>query len=370
MTERSGGVPRGTLSVHVPSESLFLGQAIPIEVRDSGLRLVNRAASERTFDLPEGLYEVSAVLEDGRRHSTLVQVKGGERTPVELAAEPEAVAPSGVPEPEEPSRPRYQRPRFTRSMAAALGTAAEEGLDTAADVQLLEVHGAALTRETRTLRIFQCAPHVDAVPTALFQIGPRRLRISLPISPQQWSPSGSCAVKVERSPTGVHAHAWIAPERTVANALQNMLSSGYLLHAARVADDAVGLLRDKYEDPAGAALGALLLYKTGRLQRWESWVSNLARDFDWLPDGKVLLAQLRFEQGDDADAVLGLALKASQQRMLYAESYSLVLDLLRRWPRETSRAARQEAIERLAGDSPYIDWEPVCLSQWLPDGEE
>ena len=368
MSDRGKGRPNGQIALQLASDSVFFGNAIPIEIRDSRLRLVAKASASSTLDLPAGLYEVGAVLEDGRRHSAVVQVKGGERTLVQLPVEP--TAPVESPTPEEPTLPDDQRPRFTRGMAAAVGTEAEAGLETAADVQLLEVDGASLVRETRTLRIFQCKSSVNAVPSALFRIGPRQLRISLPISPEGGTPSGSCAVRIDLTSTGIHAHAWITPQRTVANALQNMLSSGYLVEGARVADDAVALLRDKYEDPAGAALGALLLYKAGRLQRWESWVENLASDIVWLPDGKVLLAHLRYQRESTSDVVLGLALEASQRRMLYAESYSLLLDLLRHWPRETPGVDRPEAIRRLADTAPYIDWESVCLSQWQPSGGE
>jgi hypothetical protein len=251
--------------------------------------------------------------------------------------------------------------------AAVQGTEVE--VENAAASQLLEVHGANLSRETRTLRIFQCEPQLTSVASALLQIGQRRLRISLPISPENWTPSGSCAVRVESTPTGNHLQAWISPERTVANALQNMLSAGYVIEAAEVADDAVELLQAKYSDPAGAVLGALILLKTGRLQRWTSWVENLARDFSWLPDGKVLLAQLAVERGSASDRELSLALEASQQRMMYTECHSLLLDLLRRWPREGARDARQAAIKRLTDDTPDVDWESICLSHALPGWE-
>lgn len=374
MSDPISSGPLGAIMVRVGSDSMFLGQALPIEVRNSELRLVAKATSAREIKLPEGLYEVSAVLEDGRKHSSLVQVKGGEQTPVNIASLQGVAAGSGgatadlaVTRPEDPSV--YRRPRFTRSMANAAGTERETGVENAADSSLVEVQGATLVRETRTLRIFQSLPTIDRVPSALLQIGSRRVRISLPVSPTGWTPSGSCAVRVECNATGTHVQAWIAPERTVANALQNMLSAGFVLEAAKVADDAVELLREKYQDPAGAVLGGLILLKTGGLKRWSSWVENLARDFVWLPDGKVLLAQLMVERESASERALALALEASQQRMLYTECHSLLLDLLRRWPRDEARDARQEAIRRLTDYTPDVDWESICLCHALPGWE-
>ena len=367
--------PLGSIDVSVASDSMFLGQRVPIEIRDSELRLVAKETSSRSLELPEGLYQVSAVLEDGRRHSSLVQVKGGQQTLVSIAAEQSAanagrVASENVSVKALVEGPRYRRPQFTRSMEAAAVQGTEIEVENAADSQLLEVFGANLSRETRTLRIFQCEPQLTSVASALLQIGQRRLRISLPISPANWTPSGSCAVRVESTPTGIHLQAWISPERTVANALQNMLSGGYVIEAAKVADNAVELLQAKYSDPAGAVLGALILLKTGRLQRWTSWVENLARDFSWLPDGKVLLVQLAVERGAASDRELSLALEASQQRMMYTECHSLLLDLLRRWPREEARRDdRQAAIKRLTDDTPDVDWESICLSHALPGWE-
>jgi len=223
MTERDKSAPAGSLVVEVSSRSMFLEGAVPVEVRDSRLRLVAKSATTRRFDLPPRLYEVSAVLEDGRRYSELVDAVPGKSTPVSFALSADTAATTAggsqtaARVSADSTASNYQRPRFTRSMEAAMGSGAESGIDTAADAQLLEVRGASLVRETRTLRVFQCAPAIDTVPSALFQVGTRQLRISLPISPKCWSPSGSCAVRIERNSTGVHAQAWIMPERKVAN---------------------------------------------------------------------------------------------------------------------------------------------------------
>lgn len=242
-----------------------------------------------------------------------------------------------------------------------------EDQDPLRPAQFIEAHGCSLLRETRTMWIFECASSLTSVASAIFQIDNKTTTISLPISPEVHTPSGACAVKIEENRTGSHAHAWISPERTVANAMQNMLSSGYVLEAASVADEAVDLLRDKYSDPTGAVLGALILHKTGRLHRLQGWVENLASDFDWLPDGKVLLAMLLYDEPSTQDAAMELALAASKQRMLFSENLSLLLDLLRRFPSESYRSERTGAIESLATMNPFVDWESICLSYGRPE---
>jgi hypothetical protein len=458
--------PTGQIVLDVRSDSVFLGGAVAIEVRDSRMRLVARAAGQRTMNLPAGLYEVSTVLGDGHKHSHVVQVLADQSTPVYFTPQSETTrtAPMSCPAPDDvalelkddvkaiearseppikvvvaaPSH-RQSRRLLESPLAGSVGadrsetgagnatvrlpeaslelgedapafrvgagehdlatdfaasSAAEEATkdlseisqaelehaavtpaseeppsDQLLQVVLREAHGAELVSDTGMIKTFRCASQLQEVPTALLDIAGRLARISLPVSPAGYTPSSLCVVRIEGSPAGAHAHAWIAPERTVANGLQNMLSAGHTLEAASVADEAIELLRSKYEDPAGAALGALILFKTGRLQRWEGWVENLARDFPWLPDGKVLLARLRFKPDTQSEGTLQLALEASNQRMLFAESYSLLLDMLRRWDAFRENILRREAVARLAAEAPYVDWESICLCQWQPTGE-
>ena len=230
------------------------------------------------------------------------------------------------------------------------------------EVQLVDVQGANTVRETRTLWIFECQPDVDQVPAATVRIGDTLTEISLPTSPGGVPTPNLCAVRVEDSTTGPSATAWISPERSLANALQNMLASGKVLHAAHMADQATELLHDKYSDPTGATLGALILHKVGRLNRLQSWVENLVNDFGWIPDAKVLLAVMLLDDRSDLQGALDLATEASQQRMLFTECYSILLDLLRRWPKKYEWELRQPSLMALTERSSYIDWESICLT--------
>ena len=467
--------PPGDLNISVSSDSAFLGQRVPIEVRDSRHRLVKRTTSS-TVQLPAGLYEISAVLEDGRRHSAVVDVVAGKPTPVELVADEEATAesdsnayvsqaqqaapppppapqappppqaprapeggaddaipddasaddanagdaspgpasPGGAspapaspapaspaparPSPASPSpRPRpssgataaitstvgnvlanvsrsFQQNRFTRRMYENMEGDAPTS-EAAASVTFVEAHGAKLVRETRTLRIFECEPSLTEVATATFAFGNHRLVTSLPISPAGGSPAGSCAVRIEGAGRRIRARAWITPERTIANALQNMLASDYLLQAADAASSAITLLREKYDDPTGAALGALLLYKTGKLEQFESWVGNLARDFPWLPDGNIVLARSQADRGRPPIETLDKCLHAATQRPLYAECHAMLMDLLRRWPGGSrsepgpKAEERAQAVARLSAVAPFVDTGAICFSHWVPSEE-
>ena len=351
---------------------MFFGATASVEVRDGDMRLVRRLHHFDQSYLPQGLYEVSAVLEDGRKHSAIVQVKAGEETPVEFAVGQETELPDQQLRGEahvarrlrvgSQFAPSYERPRFTQKIAELPKNEPSSTPDVTP--QLLYVDGAKLVSDSRNLWIFECVTSVNAVPSVSFKFSDHIQTISLPISPGREFPYNSCAVRLEKNFTSTRLDAWILPERTVANAMQNMLASGYVLEAAGVADDAIELLRDKYQDPTGAALGALILHKTGRLAPWTSWVENLARDFDWLPDGKVILADLLRgnESLEDRNAALELATQASNQRLLFTESYSLLLSILR----STTESERSEevaaALNLLSSHAPDVAWDVICLS--------
>ncbi|MDH5304584.1 MAG: hypothetical protein OEW64_10885 [Gammaproteobacteria bacterium] len=142
----------------------------------------------------------------------------------------------------------------------------------------------------------------------------------------------------------------------------NMLASRQVRSAVQMAEQATELLRQKYSDPTGAALGAIILNKVGRLERLESWVRNLAQDFPWLPDGKILVASINFARRSNMDEVRDLVIAASGQRPLFTESYSMLLDLLRRWPRDTDGDWRRGALKEVSSHSPYVDWDSICFS--------
>lgn len=350
----------GKVSVVVISDSNFFGSDVSVEVRDSQLQLVKRS-NERLFPLPAGLYELSAVLEDGRRHKQLVHVQAGQTVQVKLSFSKsdqlsENIYKTALPEPLV-----YQSPDHIQLMVDIPNLPYE--VNSVMNPRLLEVTGAVLLRRSGLSWVFGSEEKLAEVPTALIQYHDRRFHISLPINSGYGFPKSPCVVKVEETHAGPHINAWIAKERTVANALQNMLASGYMIDAADLAYKSVELLQAKYSDPTGAALGALILYKVGRLEEWASWMENLARDFTWLADGKVLLARLLYNREDQRERALDLAIQASSQRMLYTECYSLLLDMLRRWPRSIDREDRQQALDKLATQAADVDWESICLGQ-------
>ena len=68
----------GRLRARLDIPSWRLSQNLPIEIRDSRLRLLGEFKNDQIVELKPGWYEVSAVLNDGLRHSETVRVIAGE----------------------------------------------------------------------------------------------------------------------------------------------------------------------------------------------------------------------------------------------------------------------------------------------------
>lgn len=346
--------PGGGLEVRIRSGSVYLSEHLPVSIRDSSMRLVESGATARRFQLPPGLYQVSAVLEDGQEHSQLVRVDGDALARVEL----------GLAEGRSPQVPAAPQPASPDA-----GDAATRMPDADAEqlVELLAVDGADLVAQTIDSWSFQARPGLDAVASARFRVGRGLSTISLPVSPEGGAGGNTCVVRVELASFGHRVGAWIAPHRRVASTLQNMLAQRQILNAAEIAGEATDLLRHKYADPTGAALGAVILDRVGRLQPLRGWLHNLVRDFPWLPDGKVLLACLLAHEQAGREQALALAVAASGQRLLYTDAFTILLDLLRRWPAPAPDLRVEQAIARLAAISPHVDWQSICLSHCQPE---
>ncbi len=371
------------VTVQLKSDSYLLGDASPIEIRDSSLNLIKQLHRGRRVELDDGLYEISAVLEDGQKHRRLVHLQGGSQEEITLDIQGEKLAVSSTTLQKmasSPSAASNQGAIHIPAGAASDMDMADLSLDLGYEqssesepeqevpIELLDSHGAVLREKhintaVESSWIFEPSPNLDTVPQAVFRSNDQKITISLPVNPVGNYPLNACEVVTITNDGKLELRAWISRERTVASTLQHMLASGYLLHAAKIASEALELLRDKYQDPTGALLGALILHKIGQLEPRLGWVRNMAIDFDWLNDGKVLLAILLSKEEAKQDDALSLALRASTKPMMFTESYSLLLDLLRRWPWPGRQEERDKALESMAEFTPYTNWDSMMFYQ-------
>jgi hypothetical protein len=371
------------------------------------MRLVKNLRSGDKADLPAGLYELSTVMEDGQRRRKLVHIRPNQDIDVELGSTPisssalDKIArplridvtkslhlpdsPLNLPDSSTATQSNPNNwstfttndgiavevastPTYSTDIDSWLGNNVDLAMQSTIDAELISCSGVEVVDQRGSNWHFAAESTLNKVATATVSAGGRTVQISLPCS-AQYEPANLCVVDVEKIGGRLHANAWVAPKRTVASAMQNMLTSGHMFKALELAEDANELLLHKYEDATAAALGGIILQKAGRLANRIDWVANLAHSFDWMPDGKALLAHLYATTAGHQTQARELAIEASQQRFLYTESFSLLLELLRRWPDRSDDAELQAAMRRLTNVSAYVDWNSVCFTQLLPDEE-
>ena len=360
------------LTVHMESPSWFLESKARFEVRSGDYSLIKTLRSGGSVDLDPGLYHVSAVLQDGRNHVRLVQVRdqgvtlsfdmGHKATPTTGSA---PTAPSTIDVGQR--SPSVESSRFYRQPLEPLSEG-DFSSDSAADVSLSSCEGATWRQVNEHQWVFE--PDGDPrIPKARFQTPTHAFDISLPTNPMGGFPENACTVRFVENKSHLAPQCWIAPEREVANAMQHWLVNGRIAGEVDTLSEATHLLQGKYSDPTGALLGGLILLRLGRLGDRESWVNNLARDFDWLTDGQVLQLVLQAEErGCDPD-LIERAAELSAKPVLFTETYSILVNLLRRWPGskkadyESEFSQRRTAILRdLASRTVHADWSSVVLT--------
>lgn len=323
---------KGKLRIDITSNSEFLASILPIEIRDANHRQVVVNPEHRTFELDPGLYSVRAVLNDGRLNEQYVKVAEGKTESLKF--------------------------QLTKGDTPLEGTATAN----APPARILELVGAEHTSTDGNRMIFVPTEPLTGVPQVTLEAADHRYTLSLPVNPMANYPENSCEIRVV-SPTrgGVHIAVQLAPERMVASTLERMVEAGHVEQYSGLAEQGSEMLAEKYRDPVGAALGGLVLHRLSKLEHLQSWVENLARDFAWLPDGKVLLAALlRYQEPARGLEVL---LEAAERRMVFSDGLSLTLELLRRWPDPASQTRREGILDSLSHQVSTTLWGEVVLQQ-------
>jgi hypothetical protein len=376
----------GFLDVTSDSDSAFVRSSLPYVVRDSSLSVVaGGMVGQSPADMAEGMYSIDIMTPSGAPDTVVVNVRAGETTRI-VVAHNGARDTTGPPESDTEGvfygdgtariRGSGANSSYGHRSAGGMFASPADGFEMAADSVQLEVESVTECEVTRQLGAsgVEFAPKRDtlnAIPTAVVTVGNRRFEMSLPLNPKGGQP-GTCECLV----AGVREHGQesvrmsFAPERAVCVMVDGMLRNSSVHSATALFQQAAGLLFDKYKDPTGAALGGLALHGMGRLAERARWVENLAQNFPWLPEGRILRSALLVGSRDPAErrGALSMLLSATLERPLYTDGLSLAMELLRRWPDDDdSRDIRMARLDRLADLSAYADWDSTNLTTELTD---
>jgi hypothetical protein len=344
-------MPNGTLDARIAGGPTRVTSVLPLEVRDARDALVQRAVGQLRLEVPAGLYRVRGTLPSGRLAEEIVQVVEGEVATRVLTERGGASEDEDAP--------------YSAQYLIDLPT----GIGGHPSVGLLHVGGAEVERMEAGWR-FVPFGDLKATPFAQFATEDRFVVTSLPVNPEGNGVERGCTVTVQAGAEAARIVTGFARQRDVAQTLEGLIRSGEAHTTPKVLAYAEDLLFGKYKDPAAAALGGLTLHRMGRLVERLDWVENLARDFPWLPDGKVLLAATLVHAPEETERARGLAalITAAETRPMFTDGLALLLDLLRRWPADDALELRLEAIDRIAPLTEMVDWSSVSLTTYQPIG--
>ncbi|OBI65126.1 hypothetical protein A5667_27450 [Mycolicibacterium fortuitum] len=312
--------------------------------------------------LESGLYSVDVILPEGEARSVVVNIEHGSTTHVDLADLAKiAASPSGarlgLPE-HDPGRPP------------------SAGMDVDTNNLRFEVMGQFGCRSIPTpsgqVEIIP-APHKSdeltpaRVPVVVVQWIGRETVMSVPVNPRGKTYEDQlCVLTVINEGGLARLRMTFSPQRVVSRAIEGLMRHRTADEIGDQFDVASQLLLEKYSDPAGAALGALALHAMGRMGEHDSWVENLARDFPWIPDGRIVTAA-RMSLSQDAVVRrrgLSILLNACRQRPMYTDGLSLGMQLLRHWPDDRREAERSECLDGLATLAANTDWNSLNLTTY------
>ena len=120
---------------------------------------------------------------------------------------------------------------------------------------------------------------------------------------------------------------------TQADLLCRYRDRGWTQEAAAVASspelDAEQLLKEKQQDPIGAAVGGYALLRFSALDRLHDWTANLHSRFAWLPDGAVIRGEHLARLGQHADALDAFLTLPDRGLPLFSDGLAYAVNRLR-----------------------------------------
>ncbi|KFE57423.1 hypothetical protein [Pseudomonas syringae] len=331
----------GAINIIVDSRLNFAGDKTKIKIRDQQLRLYLTTTPKQVL-VPPGIYELSTVKDNGQAITQIVQVSEDEKAEVKFYLKAEAGPDASLLDKD-----------FVHFISPA-----PSGPKTS-DIKLVEItQGAQIHMKDDRWVIRQENP-MEQLTSATFVTEKGAVIVNLPVSGGNHFRSMWCQVFSNREDNFTYPKIKIAPTRTIASSMEQMLDSGRIFYASQVAFNSMKALLDRYPDPTGAMLGVIALFKVGQLYLHKHWLQEFNNRYEWLPDGKIFLALILAESENDERSAIELIKIAAHQKILYSDSFSVLLSLIRTLPVEKSQ------FESIFNMATLIDWRSryLCYSE-------
>lgn len=344
---------------------------LPVEIRDARLRLVERGLGRKDFLLPPAVYLVSVRPPGGDKLVETVDLSSGQERTVELQPDPDQFAP----------RPRYAKAERPAPRVRSLGSRAE-AVPPDWSFRFLRLRGlsgavndptpSARSVERQADGALSILIEVPEAAVSFVQIArPAEVPLNIALPAAAGGADPTCRLVARQIEGGLFAAAY--PAGRVAALATQYLAAGDVREAAQVITgrEAQDLLYGKVANPLGAAAGGYVLLRLGELERAHDWTDNLARWFEWLPDGAIIAGEKAARLGSHREA-LGWLLKVERRGLpVFTDGFSMLVSRLRQYRRNEllRREVEQHDVEaaavllsRLEGWSPFVDWSAPTLT--------
>ncbi|WP_152533900.1 hypothetical protein [Pseudomonas syringae] len=336
----------GTLSVTVKSKLNMGGRNTEVIIRDHTLAVLFRSNEKRSFNLMPGIYEVGALNDSGEKTEKIVTVNSDKTTGIELNLKSPESIDSHLKD--EDFRTWKKDDVVYLSNAPFVLHKASEGLEVNQLGNQMIVRNTGEMHEVSTITIL-CNEELQ--------------KFSLPLSSGTHHRSVFCHLLADTLENSGRPRVRLSQGRTVASAMERLYEDNRILSAAEIAAASLRYLTSIVEDPTGVLIGALALFKSDQLKDKIEWLELFNKKYRWLPDGRILLACLISDELPKRS--IELAIEASEQTILYRDTFSILLNFLRQWP-DKKLSSRNSALRYLGGISPYVNWDSTYLSYALP----
>ena len=166
------------------------------------------------------------------------------------------------------------------------------------------------------------APEISLL--QVIQPGRPTLNIMLPVSPD-----AGCKVVIRRCAVSSPAAGSLNRDEVSFDVhMSNVKGDLFLRYRAQgMLTEAAQLLRDKFEDPIAAAVGAYGLLKFGNNER-RGWINNLYNNFPWLPDAAAIEAECLAREGKHEESFRTFLQLADRGLPLFTDGLIFAVDRL------------------------------------------
>jgi hypothetical protein len=372
------------------------GVPLPVEVRDTRLRLAASGRSPADFSLPPGRYVVRAELPGGASVEEFVEIGPGTHHDVTLDAAGALRAgrarPSSVVSRSDPLDPRIAagwgaaRPHLKTNVSfrGGPGERAPRGPESPAGADLYFRIVQALERSAVEA---DRPPEVTVLQwdggTAELGIRARRAEVAFAqccvpggvpltfgIPAAATGSAAECRMVLEVAGTEITATPRFG--RADVDLALDFLRWADLRSAGTVlsAEEADALLYHKVKHPIAATVGGYVLLRLGSPESSRrSWAENLAEWFPWLPDGAAIAGEYAARAGDHQPAAALFMESIRRGLPIFTEGMSILVARLLEYVRQErspvsgqDRTRLEEVLPRLLRMAPFVDQRSTLLA--------